>query len=102
MAVSVSPTTSVSGAADYRYPSFLILGFKRQFVFSVWGILSETDVHPCDTRGIDGKTTSKNGLALIGISYSGKPRIARSGGSWLKNLQWCPNSQPDYEIGEMK
>ena len=29
------------------------------------------------------KTTSKSGLALNGISYYGKPRTARSGGSWL-------------------
>ena len=34
-------------------------------------------------RGNDGKTTSKSGLALNGISYCGKPRTARSGGSWL-------------------
>ena len=34
-------------------------------------------------RGNDGKTTSKSGLALNGISYHGKLRIARSGGSWL-------------------
>ena len=34
-------------------------------------------------RGNDGKTTSKSGLALNGISYYGKPRTARSGGSWL-------------------
>ena len=34
-------------------------------------------------RGNDGKTTSKRGLALNGISYYGKPRRARSGGSWL-------------------
>ena len=34
-------------------------------------------------RGNDGKTTSKSGLALNGIYYNGKPRTARSGGSWL-------------------
>ena len=34
-------------------------------------------------RGNDGKTTSKSGLALKGISYYGKLRTARSGGSWL-------------------
>ena len=34
-------------------------------------------------RGNDGKTTSKSGLALNGISYYGKPRTTRSGGSWL-------------------
>ena len=34
-------------------------------------------------RGNDGKTTSKSGLALNGISYYGKLRTARSGGSWL-------------------
>ena len=34
-------------------------------------------------RGNDGKTTSKSGLALNGISYYGKPRTERSGGSWL-------------------
>ena len=33
--------------------------------------------------GNDGKTTSKSGLALNGISYNRKLRIARSGGSWL-------------------
>ena len=46
-------------------------------------------------RGNDRKITSKSGLALNGISYYGKPRISRSGGSWLENLQWCPNGQPD-------
>ena len=34
-------------------------------------------------RRNDGKTTSKSGLALNGIFYYGKPRTARSGGSWL-------------------
>ena len=34
-------------------------------------------------RGNDGKTASKGELALNGISYYGKPRTARSGGSWL-------------------
>ena len=34
-------------------------------------------------RGNSGKTTSKSGLALKGIYYYGKPRTARSGGSWL-------------------
>ena len=34
-------------------------------------------------RGNDGKTTSKSGLALNGISYYGKLRTTRSGGSWL-------------------
>ena len=34
-------------------------------------------------RGNDGKTTAKSGLALNGISYYGKLRTARSGGSWL-------------------
>ena len=34
-------------------------------------------------RGNDGKTTSKSRLALNGIFYYGKPRTARSGGSWL-------------------
>ena len=34
-------------------------------------------------RGNDGKTTLKSGLAMNGISYYGKPRTARSGGSWL-------------------
>ena len=34
-------------------------------------------------RGNNGKTTSKNGLALNEIYYYGKPRIARSGGSRL-------------------
>ena len=38
-------------------------------------------------RGNDGKTASKSGLALNGIYYYGKPRTARSGGSWLYNLQ---------------
>ena len=33
-------------------------------------------------RGNDGKTP-KSGLALNGISYYGKMRTARSGGSWL-------------------
>ena len=30
-----------------------------------------------------------------------RPRTARSGGSWLYNLQWRPNGQPDYGINEM-
>ena len=34
-------------------------------------------------RGNDGKTTSKSGLALNGISYYGKLRTARSGGSMV-------------------
>ena len=34
-------------------------------------------------RENDGKTRSKNGRALNGISYYGKLRTARSGGSWL-------------------
>ena len=34
-------------------------------------------------RENDGKTTSKSALALNGIYYYGKPRTARSGGSWL-------------------
>ena len=33
-------------------------------------------------RGNDGKTTSKSELALNGISYYGKLRTARSGGSY--------------------
>ena len=41
--------------------------------------------------GNDGKTTSKSGLGLNGLYFYGKPRTARSGGSWLKNLPWCPN-----------
>ena len=31
----------------------------------------------------DGKTTSKRGLVLNGMPYYGKPRTARSEGSWL-------------------
>ena len=34
-------------------------------------------------RGNDGKITSKSVLALNGITYNGKLRTARSGGSWL-------------------
>ena len=34
-------------------------------------------------RGNYEKTTSKSGLALNGISYYGKLRTAKSGGSWL-------------------
>ena len=34
-------------------------------------------------RGNDGKTTSKSGLGLNGISYCGKLRAAKSGGNWL-------------------
>ena len=34
-------------------------------------------------RGNDGKTTSKSGMALYGISYHRKPRTTRSGKSWL-------------------
>ena len=51
-------------------------------------------------RGNDGTKTSKSGLALNGTSYSRKLRTVRSGGSWLQNLQWFPNSQPDYGISE--
>ena len=53
-------------------------------------------------RGNNRKTTSKTGLALNGISYYGKLRTARSGGSWLQNLQWCPNGQPDYGIDRIR
>ena len=52
-------------------------------------------------RGNDGKT-SKSGLALNGISYCGKLRTARSRGSWLQNLQWCPNGPPDYGIDKIR
>ena len=51
-------------------------------------------------RGNDGKTTSKSELALDGIYNSGKLRTARSGGSWLWNLQWWSNRQPNNGIGE--
>ena len=34
-------------------------------------------------RGNDGKTTPMSRVALNGISYYGKPRTVRSGGSWL-------------------
>ena len=44
--------------------------------------------------GNDGNTTLKSKLALNGISYQGKSRPARSGGSWLEYLQ------PDYGIDE--
>ena len=53
-------------------------------------------------RGNDGKTTSKSGQALHGIPYYRKLRTARSGGSWLYNLQWCPNGQPDYGIDRIR
>ena len=53
-------------------------------------------------RRNDGKTTSKSGLALNGIYFYGKLRTARSGGSWLQNLQWCPNGQPDYGIDQIQ
>ena len=53
-------------------------------------------------RGNDGKTTSKSGLALNGIYYCEKLRKARSGGSWLQNVQWCPNGQPDYGTDEIR
>ena len=36
-----------------------------------------------EDRGNDGKTTPTSELALNGTSYYGKPRTARSGGSWL-------------------
>ena len=52
-------------------------------------------------RGNDGKATSMSGLALNGIYYCGKPRTARSGGSWLQNLQWCPDGQPDHGIDKI-
>ena len=38
-------------------------------------------MHP--DRGNDWKTTSKSGLALNGISYYGRLKTVRSGGSWL-------------------
>ena len=53
-------------------------------------------------RGNDGKTTSKSGLAFNGTSHYGKLRTERSGGSWLQNLQWCPNGQPDYGIDKIR
>ena len=34
-------------------------------------------------RENDGKTVSESGLVLNGISYCGKLRTVRSGGSWL-------------------
>ena len=39
---------------------------------------------------------------MNGIYYYGKSRTARSGGSWLQNLQWCPNGQPDYGIDKIR
>ena len=53
-----------------------------------WNQRPSKFMHPCfwdeeADRGNDGKTTSKSGLALNGTSYYGKPRTARSGGSWL-------------------
>ena len=39
---------------------------------------------------------------MNGISYYGKHRTARSGGSWLYNLQWCPNGQIDYRIDKIR
>ena len=53
-------------------------------------------------RGNDGKTTSKSGLALNGTYNYGKPRTSRSGQSWLYNLQWCSNGQPDYRIDKIE
>ena len=53
-------------------------------------------------RRNDGKTTSKSGLALNGTSCYGKLRTSRSGGSWLKNLLWCSNGQPDYGIDKIR
>ena len=47
-------------------------------------------------------TTPESGLALNGISYYGKLRTARSGVSWLYNLQWYPNGQPDYGIDKIR
>ena len=41
-------------------------------------------------RGSDGKTTSKSGLALDGISNCRKLRTARSGGSWLNEDEEYP------------
>ena len=35
------------------------------------------------SRGNDGKTTSKSGLALKGTAFYGKLRTTRSGGNWL-------------------
>ena len=38
----------------------------------------------------------------MGISYYGKLRTVRSGRSWLENLQWCPNRQPDYGTDKIR
>ena len=34
--------------------------------------------------------------------YHGKQRTARSGGSWLSNVQWYPNGQSDYGIDKIR
>ena len=46
---------------------------------SYWEQFKEGDEEA--DRGNDGKTTPKSGLALNGVSYYGKPRTSRSGGS---------------------
>ena len=45
---------------------------------------------------------SPSDARMNGISYYGKLRTARSGGSWLYVLQWCPNGQPDYWIDKIR
>ena len=71
-----------------RSPGLAALSYKEQF--------KEGDEEV--DRGNDGKTTSKSGLTLNGISYYGKPRTAGSGGSWLQNLQWCPDGSARLRI----
>jgi len=39
-------------------------------------------------------------LVLSGTNCYGKLKTARSGGSWLQNLQWGPKGRLDYGIGE--
>ena len=57
----------------HDHPDWPRLSYREQFKEGD----KETD------RTNDGKTTSKSGMALNGISYYVKPRTARSRGNWL-------------------
>ena len=45
-------------------------------------------------RGRQRKRWEDNIRRWTGLKWNGTER-AMSGGSWLQNLQWCPNSQSD-------
>ena len=50
----------------------------------VWGLVdNDKEGDEEADRENDGKTTSESGLTLNGLSYCGKLRTVKSGGSWL-------------------